>query len=276
MSWPALSESSRITDWSYFQTKNYLNHPCDIDLFCSEHPEVDGAVIRFVWPSGVKDSKYDYYYDGFTRNGKIVMGYGWPNPKKTVKQVVDDWLKAMGDRVPKVIFGDWEEVSTFEGKTPSQLADHMKALNAEKQRRIPDAVHGEYGRGGWLDANVRASDEIRKYYWWLAHWPWWPPDFKDQAHSFSELDSFLPIDNNFTPYRGKVVTIPVASVVGWQATSELHNYVPRGRNLDGGYFTNAFLNPIYGGAGPVEPPPTAEKAIVEVKVVQGEAEIKVI
>jgi hypothetical protein len=274
MSWVSLNDSVRTTDWSYFQyDRAYRAH--DIDKFCSDHPEVGAAVVRFCWPSGVKDARYDHYYDGFTRNGKIVMGYGWPNPRKSVGRVIDDWMDAMGDRVPKVILGDWEDVSTFEGKSPAQLADHMKALNHEKHFRLPDVVHGEYSRGGWLDLNMLMSAETRAYNWWLAHWPWGAPDFKDQAHTFSEMDAWLPIDNNFTPYRGRIALIPESSVVGWQATSQL-DYLSRGW-LDGGYFKDSFLNPIFGGgATPPDPPDPTEKAIVEVKVVQGEAEIRTV
>ena len=269
MSWPTLNESERTTDWSYFQYDRLLR-PHDIDKFCADHPEVEAAVIRFVWPSGVKDAKYDHYYDGFTRNGKIVMGYGWPNPWKSVGWVLDKWMAAMGDRVPKVIFGDWEEVSTFEGKSPAQLADHMKALNAEKHKRLPDVVHGEYGRGGWFDGNLLFSDEIRAYNYWLAHWPYGAPDFKDQAHTFSEMDAWLPIDNNFTPYRGRIAQIPESSVVGWQATSQL-DYLSRGW-LDGGYFKKSFTDPIFNGGTPTPTPP--EKTEVEVKYNPDESVIK--
>ena len=272
MPWPSLAESYRITDWSYFQAKDVLNRPYDIDLYCNEHPEVDGAVLRFCWPDGTKDQKYDHYYDGFTANGKIVMGYGWPNVWRTVQRVVDDWLKAMGNRVPKVIFGDWEEASSITGASAAKITDHMKALNVEKHNRIP-VVHGEYSRAGWLDGNVIASAEIRALNWWLAHWIYPPPDFKDEAKSFSELDALLPIDNNFTPYRGKIVLIPEASVKGWQATHTLT--MPRG-SLDGGYFKRSFIDPIYFPQQPPQPPqPPAEKAIVKVKatVTQGAADI---
>ncbi len=272
MPWPTLEESYRITDWSYFQMTNSITRrPYDIDKFCEENPHVDGAVVRFCWPSGVKDPKYDHYYDGFTRNGKIVMGYGWPNVYHSVARVLDDWERAMGDRVPKVIFGDWEEASSITGATPARITNHLKALNDGKHQRFPSVVHGEYGRGGWLDNNMIWDDSMRQLNWWIAHWIWGAPDFNRQAHSFAEMDAWLPIGNSFTPNRGRVARILVESVKGWQATSRL-KYLSRG-NLDGGYFTREFIDPIYNGG--TEPQPPTKKAIVEVtaEVVQGEAEI---
>jgi hypothetical protein len=274
MSWP--KECKRFVDWSFFQSKNYLGQAIDVDQFCKDHPEVDGAVLRFVWPSGYKDQKYDHYYDGFTNNGKMVMGYGWPNPKKSVANVIDDWEAALGKRVPKAMFGDWEEVSTFDGKSPAQLTDHMRALHVEKSSRFPTVIHGEYSRAAWLDKHIIGNAFTRALNWWLAHWIYPPPDFRDEASSFSELDALLPIDNNFTPWRGKVILIPVESVVGWQASHVL-DILPRGKS-DGGYFTNAFLDLVFNG-GTTEPEPEpepTEKAEIEVKVTKGEADIKVV
>ncbi len=273
MPWPALSECYRFVDWSWYQNKGPagLYRPFDVARFCAEHPEFDGAVLRFVWPNGAVDKHYAHYYDGWMAENKIVMGYGWPNPTKSAVSVVQDWKRALGERIPKVIWGDWEEASTFEGKTKGQLTSHMRALYDAKKTYLQDVVHGEYSRAGWLDQRIEALAEIRAYLWWLAHWIYPPPDFKDQAEQINELDVLLPIDNNFTPYRGKVILIPVEKVKGWQGSSR-GKIVPRGTS-DMGYMLRSFVDPIYNGGTP--PPPAPEKAIVEVKatVTQGNAEI---
>ena len=63
MPWP--KECKRFVDWSYYQSLGPPDYePFDVDQFCEEHPEVDGAVLRFVWPSLNKDQHYDHYYDG--------------------------------------------------------------------------------------------------------------------------------------------------------------------------------------------------------------------
>lgn len=267
MPWP--KECERYVDWSFYQNHGWpLYKPFDIDAFCAAHPEVDGAVLRFCWPNGSVDQNYTHNYDGFVRNGKRVMGYGWPNPQKHVSFVMEDWKKALGERIPKVIFKDWEEASTFVGKTNGQLTDCMKATEFAAKVAFPDSVHGNYSRAAWIDKRIIVGDWFHTLIWWLAHWIYPPPDFKNQATSFSELDALLPIDNNFTPYRGK--SIRKDNVIGWQLSSK-GLIVPRGTS-DMDYFLLDFTDPIFNGGTP--PPPPPEKTEIEVKYNPDDAVIK--
>lgn len=252
MPWPALAECERFIDWSWYQNHGgLLRKPFDVNAFCDAHPEVDGAVIRFCWPSGAVDKHYAHYYDGFKANGKKVMGYGWANGMKAVADTMEDWKTALGDRIPVVIGKDWEEASVFAGMNRGSMTDLIKASHELAQITFPDSEHMDYSRASWLDVHVLAGDWINDRLWWLAHWIYPAPDFADMAKSFAEIDTMLPIDNNFTPYRGRIVNIPLSQVIGWQVGSRFE-IVPRGTS-DGGYFLKSFLDQHF-GEGP--PPPS--------------------
>jgi hypothetical protein len=200
------------------------------------------------------DKHYAHYYDGFTRNGKKVMGYGWGNGQKSVAAVMEDWKRALGERIPVVIFKDWEEASVFQGLTPSRMTDLIRATEDAAMLNF-DVGHGNYSRANWLDNRVVAGDWIHELLWWLAHWIY-PPSLGRQARAFVELDLCLPIDNSFTPYRGSIVKLKESKVGGWQASSRLQ-IVPRGTS-DGGYFLKTFLDKYFGGGPPPGPGPEEE------------------
>jgi hypothetical protein len=278
MAWPELSRCERFVDWSWFQNKGWpLHQPFDVDAFCRDHPEVDGAVLRFCWPSGAKDEHYDHYFDGFQRNGKKVLGYGWPNPTKSVTSVMNDWMRALGSRIPPALFSDWEETGTFNGKTKAQITEHLRVMHLEARQAFPDQAHGMYSRAAWLDAHIIVADWFHEIRWWLAHWPFPPPDFNDQASTFAELDAMLPIDNGFTPFRGSAVKIRQENVVGWQASSRLA-IVPNGRS-DGGYFLKSYLLPLFQDDDddtiPL-PPPDVQPIPIRLEVPAGRTEVEVV
>lgn len=273
MSWPTLIESKRVIDWSWFQNSGWpFYKPFDVEAFLLEHLEVEAAILRFCWPDGSPDKHYPYYYDEFTRLRVPVMGYGWPNSNYPVTRTMDHWKAAMGDRVPKVVFSDWEETDALQG-TKGQLTDLMRNHDAGVSLAFPGIIHGNYSRAHWLDQHIIPSDWLRQQLWWLAHWIYPPPEFNRQAKSFSELDGLLPIDNNFTPFRGNLVQIPADKVVGWQASSKFA-IVPRGTS-DGGYFKRSFLDPIFGQEPPPPPPPDEGPIPIELLFPAGKAEVTI-
>jgi len=263
MSWP--KECKRIVDWSWYN--NYgppLHKPYDVAEFIEDHPEVDGVVLRFCWPSGAKDKHYDGYYDAWMESGKIVMGYGWSNPKGTIADGIEDWKVAMGDRVPRVLISDWEETTEFKKLSKGQLTDRIKGHNPAVAVAFPLCTILNYSRASYLDARVIPGEWVNQLKWWLAHWIYMV-DTGEQAANFAELDECLPIDNSFTPNRGKVVRIKEENVKGWQASAKM-KIVPFKRGVcDGGYFKPSFLNPIYGGDDDTQPLPAPDLVDVEVR-----------
>ena len=253
MPWPILTLSGKAVDWSWYQNDGIdpYYRPFDVDAFCSAHPYIEFAIIRAVWPNGTTDQHYAHYYDGFYKNGVRVAAYLWPNPQKTIPAMIADWKRALGDRIPKLLVYDYEEATTFIGKTASQLTSLMTSVWGAVPLAFPDQVHINYSRGSWLNARIIQGSWINEIRWWLAHYIYPKPDVALQAKSFAELDALLPIGNNFTPYRGTLIT--EANVIGWQFSSK-GALVPRGSS-DMDYFLRSFLDPIYQDAPPPPPPP---------------------
>jgi len=273
MPWPDESVCERWVDWSWYQNDATLLHrPFDVDAFCAAHPDVQGAIIRAIWPDGTPDKHYAHYYDGFERNGKKVMAYLWPNPQKAVPLMVADWKRALADRIPKAIGYDYEEASTFAPATNGQLTSVMRASWEAAHLAFPGVVHLNYSRGSWLDARIIAGEWIHDMLWWLAHYIWPVPDVQQTATSFEQMDALLPIGNDFTPSRGKLVKLKVERVVAWQFTSRLM-IVPKGTS-DGDYLLRSFVGQVFGGAPPPPPPPAA-KVPVEIRVPAGQIELTV-
>lgn len=241
-------------DWSWFNNHGWRAlppyKPFDVDKFCAEHPEVEGAVIRFLWPSGKVDKHYAHYYDGFTRNGKKVAGYGWAHPFKTVADVMESWKVALGDRVPKLIGGDYEDVTDW-NPTKTRWTNTLQNTWEAQQVTFPDSAHMSYSRGSWLDDHIITGPWFRDIKWWLAHWIY-PVTTGKQAAHWREIDELLPIDNDWTPFRGRVVKIKQENVIGWQG-SEQGAIVPRSySDLD--WMLKSFIAPIYNGGVPPVPP----------------------
>jgi hypothetical protein len=86
------------------------------------------------------------------------------------------------------------------------------------------------------------------------------------------MDALLPIGNDFTPSRGKIVKLKVERVVAWQFTSRLM-IVPNGTS-DGDYLLRSFVQQVFGGSPP-PPPPPADKVPVEIRVPAGRIELTV-
>lgn len=247
MAWPRLDKSRRTIDWSWFNAKGWLiRKPLDVEEYLARHA-VEVAVLRFCWPSGAPDPYYPIYFDAFQAAGIPVMGYGWPNGKVSLLQTMENWKRALGDRVPEVLWSDWEEADVLDHLNQAALGDWIYRHNEQVDLTF-SSIHGNYSRAYWLDEQVgRKSAWLDALLWWLAHWIW-PPYLGRQAQSFVELDALLPIDNNFTPFRGNIVKLPEARVVGWQATSKLDGHG------DGGYFKRSFIDPIFNGEEPPPPP----------------------
>ena len=276
MSWPKESDSYKFVDWSYFQNLGWpLHKPFDVAKFCELHPEVDGAVIRFVWPSGKKDQHYEHYFDGFTEAGKMVAGYGWTDPGKSPAQNMDSWHSALGSsRVPALIGCDYEGVTGW-NYSKAQWSTAMRNTWDAQRSEFNESGHISYARGGWLDQFIEAGDWFDEIDWWLAHWIYPPPGFNRQASHWSEIDPLLPIGNNFTPYRGRVVQIQEERVKGWQISSR-GDIVPRGFS-DMDYFLKSFIDPIFEQPDPPGPGPDSgvpitihfREGTVDLTVVEG-------
>ncbi len=250
MSWPKESDSYKFIDWSYFNNQGWPRYkPFDVAKFCELHPEVDGAVVRFMWPGGKQDQHFEHYFDGFTEARKMVAGYGWTNPGKSIATNIANAKAALGSRIPRLIGFDYEEVTDWNYSKP-QWTNALRNMWDAQRSEWPDSGHMSYGRAGWLDDNISAGDWFHEIDWWLAHWIYPPPDWNRQASHWSEIDLLLPIDNNFTPYRGRVVKIQEERVKGWQISSR-GDIVPRGFS-DMGYFLKEFIDPFYEQP---EPPP---------------------
>jgi hypothetical protein len=253
MTWPLADQSERWVDWSWYQNDGTLFHrPFDVDAFCAAHPYVEGAVIRAVWPDGTPDKHYPHYYDGFERNGKKLAAYLWPNPRKTIATMVDDWKRGLGDRVPKLLGYDYEEASTFVGKTNQELTSLMRASWEAAHQHFPAQSHVNYSRGSWLVSRIVAGDWIHVMKWWMAHYIYPDQVLPLLAAHWSEVDAMLPISNTFTPGRGPV---RVENVVAWQFSSG-GKIVPNGTS-DMDYFLKTYVALVYGQPMPPPPPPPA-------------------
>jgi hypothetical protein len=271
MPWP--EGNRRLVDWSFFNNHGWpLHKPFDVDAFCELHPECQGAILRFNWPGGKPDQHYAHYYDGFERNGKIVAGYGWASPFKTASANMELAKIALGERVPKLIGFDYEDVTDW-APTNLQWTNCLRTTWEAQQITFPESEHMSYSRAGWLDSHIIVGDWFHKIIWWLAHWIYPPPDFNRQAKHWSEVERMLPIDNNFTPFRGRVVKIQEENVKGWQISSR-GEIVPRGFS-DLNLFQNSFIDPIYsGGSGPgPEPGPDPDPDPVDVTIAFPEGKI---
>lgn len=259
MPWPDENLCVRGVDWSWFQNDGSdLHRPFDVDAFCIAHPDIELAIIRAVWPNGVTDPHYVHYFDGFTRNGKRVAAYLWPNPQKTIPAMFADWKRALGDRVPKLLAYDYEEATTFIGKTSSQLTVLMRSVWEAAPQNFPSQVHMNYSRGSWLNARIIQGTWINDMRWWLAHYIYPKPDVALQAKSFAEIDALLPIGNSFTPYRGNMIL--QEQVIGWQISSK-GQIVPNGTS-DMDYLLKSFVASVYG----VEVPPPSPSLTLEQRV----------
>lgn len=271
MSWPKLSDCIRYVDLSYFQNQGWpLHKPFDVDVFCAENPEVELAIVRFIWPGGAPDRHYAHYHDGFQRNGVWTAGYGWGNPTKTVTAVMEDWRAALGDRVPPLVARDWEEASTFTGVSDRAVTDHMKAMVQACPVAFPSVEAWlDYSRGRWIDDRVLAGPWFQDLDWWLAHWIY-PPNLGRQAYGFAETDPLLPVGNDFTPYRGQHVA--QKAVKAWQISSwGKLNPFPR---IDFGYALRSYVEPVFTGQAP-EPDPEPDPVPVEVRVPAGKVTVTV-
>lgn len=282
MPWPELQECERWVDWSWYQNHGLLalppRKPFDVDAFLDAHPYIEGAIIRAVWPNGSPDQHYAHYHDGFLRNGRRVAAYLWPNPRKSVAGQVEDWKRALGDRVPKLIGFDYEESSTFQGISNQQLTTLMRTIADGFDGWFPDQqTMQKYSRGSWLDERIIPGPWMGELFWWFAHWIFPQPDVRRQARSFAEIDSLLPIDNGFTPFRGRTTGIPPEMVVAWQFSSRLE-IVPNGTS-DGDYLLKSFTRQVYDGpAPPPDPDPDpdpGQRLSIEVRVPQGKVDVTV-
>jgi hypothetical protein len=189
MPWPAADQNEQWVDWSWFNNHGWRAlppyKPFDVDKFCALHPECEGAVLRFVWPSGKPDQHYAHYYDGFTRNGKKVAGYGWAHPFKPVADVMESWKVALGERVPKLIGTDYEDVTDW-NPTKAQWTSTLQSTWEAQQLTFPNAAHMSYSRASWLDLHIIPGDWFHDILWWLAHWIF-PPSLNRQARHWNEI-----------------------------------------------------------------------------------------
>ena len=269
MSWPELNQCIKAVDWSWYQNDGSTQHkPFDVDAFCAAHPYVELAVIRACWPDGSPDPHYPHYYDGFHRNNKKVAAYLWPNPKKAIGDTLEDWKRALGARIPKLLAYDYEEATTFAGVSNARVTQAMRESWEVAHLHFPNQKHINYSRGNWLATRIVLGAWFHEIPWWIAHYIYPTPNVPKMAAQFSQIDSILPIGNSFTPARGPVL---LENVKGWQFTSGLQ-IVPNGTS-DGDYFLKSFINPIYGE----EPPPVpSPKVPVTIQVPKDKVDIRIV
>ncbi len=259
MSWPALTQLSKWVDVSWWQNNGPPEHePFDVDAFFQANPQVEGGFIRAIWNDGSVDEHYPHYFDGFSRNGRKVAAYLWPNITKTIDQVVEDWQVALGDRVPPLLALDFEETSQNAGRSRADLTANMQASFDALRATFPEATVIGYSRASWLDEHINVGTWFHELRWWLAHWIF-PGDLGREAFSFEEVDGILPIDNDRVPWRGNVVRIEPDNVVGWQFSSK-GQLARVNTAVDLDYFLRSFLDEVYDEDGE-EPEPTPSERL---------------
>lgn len=282
MSWPNLEGSVKAVDLSWYQNTGWpLRKPFDVDLFCAENPDVELAIVRVNWPGGSPDQHFAHYYDGFERNGVKTLAYVWSNVNHTIQQIEANWKRALDGREPKALLPDHETWSGNENASKLVLTRDLHRSVELAERLFSGEVvvktsSNPYSRGGWLDAHIIPSAQVDGYKWWLAHYPY-PPQYggNRQVTSFDEMDPLLPIDNNFTPWRGRVHSIPSENVVGWQFSSKGALEGALG-SIDLNYFRRSFVETLFDEQPPEPPePPPAEKVPVEIVVPAGKVNVTI-
>jgi hypothetical protein len=245
MSWPTLAKSIKYTDWSWYQHQDD-GTAWDPAEFVELHPEIDLYILRACWPSGAVDPHFTTYYDGFEATGKKVGAYVWPNTNKPIAETKEDWKVALDGRVPRLLIEDFENHKGNAGVDPKALTYNARVSLEAGQAMFPNSTVAPYTRGYWWDANILHGWE-GDYEFMLAHYPYLVYDLDlDKwrlAHTFEESDPCLPVDNNFTPYRGK--NVQLEQVIGWQLSHHgVFAPINNGR-LDFGYFRREIVERIY-------------------------------
>jgi hypothetical protein len=260
MSWPAQSDLINAVDLSFFNQVNQYTPPHIIPVpeFCSANPDIELFVLRACWPSGLPDPLYPIYFDALTAAGKKVAAYLWPNVTKTLATTKENWKRALGDRVPRLIALDFEEPSY--GAPVDALSYNATAsldLLVTTFQRHPLG----YGRANWMESHFKPGWQ-RNWRWWIAQYPLPitnPDGTWRQYGKHSELSAHLPIGNSFTPYLGRLGWFTQENTVAWQF-SEYGFPAPTiwSRRMDLNSFKRSFVEPIYGGIPipslPIPPP----------------------
>lgn len=214
MTWPAIDKIVETIDWSWYNNQgpdhDYL--PYDVDEFVDKNPNVHVIILRTNWPRGGKDAHFQYYFDGFTRRDKKVLIYFWSSPHLTMEQNKENWKRALDGRKVKGAVKDVELTWNL-GKTALTVHE-TRALDAA------DEFFGyevdTYSRAGFIDASLEFGSWLGSRKIIVAHYPLFFPcgNTWRQAYNHAEVNSLLPIDNNFTPYLGH--NLQKDKVVGWQ------------------------------------------------------------
>jgi hypothetical protein len=276
MPFPGTSELVRALDISWYQgVAGLLRRPIDMTEFCRLNPDIDLFVIHANWNNGNPDGYFDDYYDALTDLGKRVGAYVWPNVTKSVSATVNDWKRALGDRQPRLLGLDLERTKENSGATPKQINANFAACLEALNTWWPESERLPYSRGNLIDAWLDGGDWMHEVKWWLAHYIS-PPHLGRKAVSFEEIEGILPIDNNFTPYRSRL--LGVEEVAGWQFSDTVKLPGYKG-SLDADLFLADFVHSVYDDEDPPAPPappdPGPEPVAVQVIVPAGRATVSV-
>mgnify|MGYP001572882399 CR=1 FL=1 len=255
MAWPDESLTVDSVDWSWWnQIGNTGTKPIPVAEFVELNPSVDVYWLRACWPSGLPDKLYPVYYDAVVAAGKKVAAYVWPNVTMTIARVKENWKIALGDRVPKLVVGDFEEPSY--GQDNAALTGDLHRSLPALSETFPNSVIAGYGRASWIDEKIRVPLPAG-FPWIVAHYPmpYFSPEYR-QYKTHDELHNNLPIGNSFTPTLGR--RLGAAEVVGWQFSE--YGYLPGwAKRMDLDSFKADFVETVYGDHVPPPEPSDPEK-----------------
>jgi len=232
MSWPIKDETIDSIDWSWWQQHN--DKFIDVDEFMAQNPNIKVVILRACWVNGMPDKSYPVYFDAFRKHDVTIVAYLWPNPLRD--DIQERWCIAIGDRIPDGIMLDFE--LTFY-QTNKVLTDN--AEQSFKDAEIFQLPVIGYTRGEWWNTHIIRTVEINKYFI-VAHYPFFLLDgIWQQCRNHSELHNKLPIDNNFTPYLGR---LKKKQVLGWQL-SEKGRLAPYKKSMDLDSLIKAIWNKVF-------------------------------
>lgn len=211
MSWPIKDETLDAIDWSWYQ-QNSDGSFIDVDEFMARNPNVKVVILRATWVNGALDRSYPHYYREFRKHDVIIIAYLWPNPLRT--DMLARWTEALlaADDMPDGLMLDFE--LTFY-QSNEVLTDN--AEQAWEDAETFDLPVIGYTRGNWWETHIIRTVERGKYFI-VAHYPQFMIEGRWQfCRNHADLHAKLPIDNNFTPYLGR---LKPEQVLGWQFSAK--------------------------------------------------------
>jgi hypothetical protein len=283
MPWPALAELVKAYDVAIYQNKTYSKPNWQEGRIpwpetAAQHPEVKVIFVRVAGNKGGPDWDFQYNYDGALEVGYKTAIYGFASPGISISTILNSWWKpGLDGRKPKLIVLDCEIAN---GKTPAEVTKHIRDLLAAIRREWPGVEVWLYSADWWWSGNIVHGWENEEKFWWAhyVHIVQNPNGTWRVAWSFEEVDSKLPISNNFTPYMGTSKVL-IANVEAWQLSSggivyPITRPIYLDPRVDLTYMRLSAYTRIWGEVQP-PPPPVTEPIPVRIEVPRGKTLVTV-